>query len=102
MNPRIKLVVNQYNVNRALVLKALEMADGTDLSDRPMDKANSFAWVFGHITASRFTLVKGFGMDVEFDPNKLYEFGAEIEDQSAYPRLDEIKTAFEDISGSRV
>jgi uncharacterized damage-inducible protein DinB len=98
MNPRIKYVVNLYNVNQALTMKALGDAKDTDLNDRPHDKANSFAWTFGHITASRFGLAQAFGLNVEFDPNKLYERGAEITDQSAYPTVDEIKTAFDDIS----
>ncbi len=98
MNPRIKLVTELYEISERLALKALGAAKPEDLYARPLDKANSFHWVFGHITASRYGLAKCLGMNENVAWEKLYEYGAELHDRSAYPTIDELKTAFADIT----
>jgi len=98
MNPRIKLVTELYEVSERLALKALNAVKTEDLYERPLDKANSFHWVFGHITASRYGLAKYIGMTESVPWEKLYEYGADVHDRSAYPTIDEIKTAFLEIT----
>ena len=98
MNPRIKLVTELYEVSERLALKALNEAKPDDLYERPLDKANSFHWVFGHITASRYGLAQSLGLNESVSWEKLYEFGAEVQDFGAYPSIDELKAAFLDIT----
>ena len=99
MNPRIKLIVEVYSVSEALVLKAVGQAKEADLFIRPLDKGNSFHWVFGHITATRYSLAQALGLKASVAWEKLFEYGAETIDRAEYPSLDEIKTAFLDVSG---
>ena len=98
MIPRIKLIAELYDVSGRLALKALNEMKPDDLAARPLDKANSFQWVFGHITASRYGLAQTLGLEEKVSWEKLYEFGAELQDQTAYPSIDEIKAALDHIT----
>jgi len=99
MNPRIKLPVELFSVSDPLVLKAVEQVKESDLFVRPMDKGNSFHWVFGHITATRYGLAQALGVKASVAWEKLFDYGVEVVDQKEYPSLGEIKTAFLDVSG---
>jgi uncharacterized damage-inducible protein DinB len=98
MNPRIKLIVDLYNVNQGLALKSLGQAKPENLHVRPLDKGNSVYWVFAHITAYRYTLAKALGLDESFTWSEMFKFGSEPLDPAGYPSIDEIKSAFLDIS----
>lgn len=98
MIPRIKLVTELYAVSERLALKALGEMKPEDLFVRPDDKANSFHWVFGHITSSRFGLAKALGLNDDVAWGKLYDMGADVYDASTYPPFEEIHAAFLDIS----
>ena len=98
MNPQLKPIVNLYNVNTNLFLKALDMANEADLYDRPLGKANSLHWIAGHLTVTRFMVAKMLGLQVEFPKAQLFEFGAEPQDPSAYPTIEEIVTGWNNIS----
>jgi hypothetical protein len=100
MNPRIKLSVELYTLNEYLALKALKEAKPETLDDRPLDKANSFAWIFGHITGSRFQVAKMIGLDKEFKWGDLYDMGAGVKDAAAYPSLDDLTGAYKEISAA--
>lgn len=93
MIPRIKLIAELYDVSERLALKALSEMKPDDLYSRPIDQANSFHWVFGHITASRYGLAKTLGLAESVSWEKLYDRGAELQDQTAYASIDEIKSA---------
>jgi uncharacterized damage-inducible protein DinB len=97
MNPRIKLSVELYHLNEYLTLKALKEADAGSLDTRPLDKANSFAWIFGHITGSRFQIGKQLGLKNEFKWTELYNMRADVKEPDAYPSIDELKEAFGEI-----
>jgi len=99
MNPRIKLPVGLFNVSDPIVLKAVDQVQESDLFIRPLDKGNSFHWVFGHITATRYGLAQALGVKASVAWEKLFEYGVEVVDRSEYPSLEEIKAAFLDISG---
>lgn len=98
MSPRLELVSQLYNVTEQLALKALKEAKPETLNIRPNDKANSLAWVFGHIVASRLGIAKTLGIDESRDWDKLYDFGAEVKEPEAYPSIDELKETFADIN----
>jgi len=74
------------------------MANEADLYDRPMDKANSLHWVAGHLAASRYTVAKMLGVEAEFPKAQLFDYGAEPQDPSAYPTIEEIVTGWNNIS----
>ena len=98
MNPRIKLIVDLYNVNQALALKSLGQTKPENLHLRTLDKGNSVYWVFAHITVSRYTLAKALGMEEGVVWGGMFDFGSEPQDPAGYPSIDEIKAAFLDIS----
>ncbi|MEW5795961.1 MAG: DinB family protein [Candidatus Zixiibacteriota bacterium] len=98
MHPRIKLVSELYLITEKLVLKALKQMKPEVIDSRPIEKANSFRWVFGHITAHRYMLAKAIGLNENVEWEKLYSFGAPLQESSAYPSIDEITKAFSHIS----
>jgi uncharacterized damage-inducible protein DinB len=98
MIARIKLVTELYTVSERLALKAFGEMKPEDMYVRPNDKANSFHWVFGHITSSRYGLAKALGLNEDFAWEKLYDMGADVYDASAYPSIDELHAAFLSIS----
>lgn len=98
MNQQLKPIVDLYNINTNLFLKALDMAEEKDIFDRPLDKANSLHWVAGHLTASRFTVAKMLGLEIEFPKAELFDNGAEPQDPSVYPTIKEIVLGWSDIS----
>jgi len=98
MNPRIKLIVDLYNVNQGLALKSLGQTKLGNLHLRTLDKGNSVYWVFAHITVSRYTLAKALGLDESVVWGGMFDFGSEPKDPVGYPSIDEIKAAFLDIS----
>jgi uncharacterized damage-inducible protein DinB len=100
MNPRIKLSVELYTLNEHLALKALGEAKPETLDDRPLDKANSFAWIFGHITGSRFQVARMIGLDKEFPWGDVYNMGTEVKSSDSYPSVDKLKAAYEEISAA--
>jgi len=63
-----------------------------------MEHGNSFLFVAGHITAYRHSVAALLGVKEEWPHQALFARGAEVKDPSAYPSLDEIKTAFDSIS----
>jgi len=98
MIARIKLVTELYTLSEWMALRAFGGMKPEDMSVRPNDKANSFHWVFGHITASRYSLAKTLGLNENVTWGKLFDRGEEVHDASAYPSIDEIHAAFSDIS----
>jgi uncharacterized damage-inducible protein DinB len=97
MNPRIKLSVELHHLNEYLVRKALQEADAKTLDERPMDRANSFAWILGHITASRFILGKQLGLKNEYKWAELYNAESDVRDTEAHPSIDQLKEAYDEI-----
>ncbi len=98
MIPRIKLIVDLYGVSERLALKALGEMKPEDLYERPIDKANSFHWVFGHIASSRYGLARALGLKESVVWGELYDYGSDVYDVSKYPTIEEIHTAFIDIT----
>lgn len=98
MNPRIKLIVDLYNVNQALALKSLGQAKPENLHLRPQGTGNSVYWIFAHITVSRYSLAKALGMNESVMWGGMFELGSEPQDPAGYPSIDEIKAAFLEIS----
>lgn len=98
MNQRIKLSTELYDLNRRLALKALDQLEPEQLHLRPQDCANSFQWVLGHIVAARFHLAMALGIDGQAPGDELYGAGADTHEPNAYPSIEELKTAYDDIS----
>jgi uncharacterized damage-inducible protein DinB len=100
MNQRIKLSCELYNLNENLALKALTEAKPETLDVRPMDRANSIAWIFVHITGSRFLLGKHLGLKNEFKWAELYNAKDGLAEAGAYPSIDELKEAYGEITSA--
>ena len=98
MNQKMTYIANLYKVNTGLVIKALEMSNASEHHTRIGDKANSFHWIAGHLTASRFTVANMLGLNEQFPNDELFSFGSEPKDPSAYQSIDEIKQAWGEIA----
>ena|SRR3972149_3509737 len=102
MNSSFETVRDLYNLNTGLFLKALENVKDSDLFFRPFDKANSLHWVAGHLVTSRYTSANILGIDDACPWGKMFDFGAEVKEQSVYPAVEELKTAWQDVSAKMI
>jgi len=98
MHPKMAHIAGLYQVTGRLFNKALSEIKPPDIAVRPQDRANSFLFVAGHITAHRFKVAAMLGLEDKWAPEKLFDMGAEVKEPSVYPSLDEIKDAFNRIT----
>lgn len=98
MNPTMIHIANLYKVTQWLFDEAVKKVKPEDVPVRPQDRANSFLFVAGHMTWTRFSLAKFIGLNEEWPHMSLFEIGAEPKDASVYPPLAEIKQAFDAVS----
>ncbi|RKX26101.1 MAG: hypothetical protein DRP45_04415 [Candidatus Zixiibacteriota bacterium] len=98
MNATISAAVDSYRINTASFEQALDNIPADDTFHRPMDKGNTVNFVAGHMVASRYLVANVVGLKDEFAFGNLYDRGAKVTDNSAYPSLDEIKKAWNDIT----
>lgn len=98
MHPKMIHIAGLYQVTERLFDKALKSVKPDDLHTRPQDRANSFLFIAGHITASRYSVAALLGVKEVWPPMNKFEMGAQVKDPSVYPPLAEIKAAFDSIT----
>jgi len=98
MNPKVALLAQQYRINRLLVSAALKDLAVVKIEARIGDEGNSMKWLVGHLASSRYVLARHLGVDEENPYGGLFARGAEVKPESAYPSLEAIRTAWEDIA----
>jgi len=98
MHQTMTAVADQYKLNTMLFDKVLDGFQDSEQFTRPNDKGNSVNWVAGHLTSARFSVANMLGVEDQCPWGKLYEGGNGLMEQSKYPSLTEIKSAFKDIS----
>jgi hypothetical protein len=91
MNKELTHITAMYKITDALLNKSLGLIDEKHYHVRPNDTANSFLWVVGHITGSRYGVARELGVEEEYPYLELFNQKAEPQESSAYPSMDEIK-----------
>lgn len=98
MESSVTELAKLYAFNTGFYQKALNVFSPEEVLIRPEGKANSVNWVAGHMATSRIGVLNSLGQE-EKDPwDELYEFGAEVKEDSAYPPLELIKQVWDDAS----
>ena len=98
MHPTLAHIAGMYQINQSLVDKSLGLVEKSALDARPMDKANSYSFILGHITGARYEVAELLGVKEDFPYARLYNRGVEPRDPSEYPSVDKLKKHFDDIS----
>lgn len=65
---------------------------------RPNPKANNVIFLASHLVDARYFLGNYLGMDVQFPFKQLLGEGTRIEDVKTFPGIDELKTAWKEVS----
>lgn len=86
-----------YRLNSDLALRAIADVEPKNLTIRPNDTMNSFTWILGHITRTRYGIAKMCGLKVEIPFGKTFARGEAAGDSATYPSIGEIKSKYTDI-----
>jgi len=98
MHQTMTAVSDLYKLNTSVFDKVLEGFQDDRQFDRPAEKANSVNWVAGHMASSRYGVANMLGVNDKCPWGDLYDMGSDVADISKYPSLDEIKSAWKEIS----
>lgn len=98
MSPRLEYTVDLYRINAGLFRRVTELLDVTDVDYRPLEIGNSFRFLAGHITLYRHSISATLGISADFPWKELFALGAHPVEPSRYPSLDQLITAFNEIS----
>lgn len=98
MVTQIQPMVEQMGVNTWLFNTALKDTAIEHVIIRPSDKANSMLWNAGHVTTSRYFLGNILGLEDKHPWGELFDRGQPVVDDDKYPSVEDIKSAFEDIT----
>ncbi|MFQ5349252.1 MAG: DinB family protein [Thermoanaerobaculia bacterium] len=91
MSEQIKPIRETYRFNTELVSLALDDLSQEDAVRRWKDgEGSSIAYLTGHISSSRYGILKALGRETENPYKELYGAGVGSKDGSAYPPLDEL------------
>lgn len=99
----MEAMLGLYDYHTKLFPNALAGVSDKDAQDRLGTKANHIAWIAGSVVYQRQVLANAIGIEVKQTSEALFKAGkAEghkgIQDQVAYPSLDEYRTDWEKIS----
>ncbi len=98
MHQTMTATADLYKLNTGVFDTVLESLQNDRQFDRPTEKANSVNWIAGHIVSARYGVANMLGVEDKSPWGDLYDMGADVADNSKYPSLDEIKSAWKDIS----
>ena len=98
MHQSMTAVSDLYKLNTSLFDRVLKGFDVSRQFIRPIEKANSVNWIAGHLVSSRYDVASMLGVGDKCPWGNLYDMGVELKDSSDYPSLEEIKSAFVEIS----
>ena len=91
MSDLIKPIRETYRFNSELVSLALDDLDPEDAVRRMKGgEGSSVAYLTGHLSSSRYGILKALGREAENPYKELYGAGVGAKDGSAYPPLDEL------------
>lgn len=90
MLPSLSAAAGMYKVNSMLLLKSLEDMKSSDLTVRPNNAANSMHFIMGHMTVTRYELLKLLGGGEMPSWSKLFDRGVDPNAAAEYPGIEEI------------
>jgi hypothetical protein len=95
-------IANMFKANTDIVSKAVADVASDDWFRKPGDDSNHLMWVMGHLIVHRGMTLKLLGGQWDTSWAPLFARGAERVADQEYPSADEIKTAWQQVSGDLV
>jgi uncharacterized damage-inducible protein DinB len=97
MDARLGPILLQLQLNEGLFKKSMADMSEIHASTQIEGGGNSAAWIAGHLASYRFELAKPIGLKLDDPFGKLYAYGCEIQDKSAYPPLADIMATYDTV-----
>jgi uncharacterized damage-inducible protein DinB len=98
MDTNLVYVDGIFKTNTGLVKKATEDIHPDHWYLKPGDASNHLMWVTGHLIGSRGGVLKALGSEWSTPWGPLFARGAAHVPPEQYPRVDEIRNAWNDVS----
>jgi hypothetical protein len=92
-------IEEMFKTNTGLVKRATEGVLNEHWFLKPGDASNHLMWVAGHLIVSRAGVLKLLGTDWAAPWSSLFGRGAKLTTPDQYPVVEEIRTAWDDVSG---
>jgi|ERR1700752_770021 len=87
-----------YRANTDIINKAIADVKAEDWFRTPGDDSNHLMWLLGHVVVHRGLVLKNLGLDWNPSWAPLFARGADRVDDAAYPSIDEMRNAWNQIS----
>jgi uncharacterized damage-inducible protein DinB len=98
MDAGFQLVDGMFKTSTDLVNKATAGIPPELWLRRPGDDSNHLMWVMGHLVWARGLILKTLGSDISIHWAPQFARGAKCEDGQQYPKVEEICSAWTDVS----
>ena len=98
MNNDFANIEGMFKTNTDLVGKALLEVPPDHWFRAPGDDSNHLMWVAGHLVVHRGAILNYLGGEWKAPWSDLFKRGAQRSDNDQYPPIDEIKSAWQDVS----
>jgi uncharacterized damage-inducible protein DinB len=96
----IATAAQMYRQNDTLLTRSIGGLTPSEFQTRPSDTTNSVFWIVGHTVWSRSMALKFLGSMWTRPWLELFARGAKVEAPEQYPSLDEVLTAWKDVSAA--
>lgn len=98
MTPSIEPLKRTLDLNTRLFLNALDGIDEKMARQRPNESTNHVAFLACHLVDARHYLARALGLERESPFKGILEEAKGIDDVKEFPTLDEIRSAWENVS----
>jgi uncharacterized damage-inducible protein DinB len=98
VRPFVAPTVLQLKLNAGLMKSTLDGLGERDLWTRQTDHNNPILWIFGHVVATRASLLHTLGEAFDTGWGKKFARGAPLLDKSEYPPIQEIQRVHHDVT----
>jgi len=98
METDFKNISGMFRANTDIISKAIADVRPEDWFRKPGDDSNHLMWVLGHVVVHRGKVLKTLGGEWDNSWEPMFARGAQRTDDAAYPTIDEMREAWDQIS----
>ena len=98
MESDFKNITGMFKFNTDIVNKAIADVEPDHWFKKPGDDSNHLTWVMGHLIIHRGMTLKYLGLEYDDTWSELFSRGSEHVADAKYPSIEEIRSAWNDVS----
>jgi uncharacterized damage-inducible protein DinB len=98
METDFKNISGMFRANTDIITKAIADVRPEDWFRTPGDDSNHLMWLLGHVVVHRGYVLKNLGREWDRPWASLFARGTERMDEAQYPTVDEMRSAWNEIS----